>query len=137
MRVMEDSPEIQRLARRLVESQERPPSIKRAQKNAWGQVKRLQTLFLKAAVRLDRAMLSAESVMRQSSEWEREHRELKEELIREAERARDRASLKEMEAIKKIRRQVTNQFQENVQRVPELRRVLSRSRSRPPTPLGS
>lgn len=137
MRVMEDSPEIQRLARRLVESQERPPSIKRAQKKAWGQVKRLQSLFLKAAVRLDRAMLSAESVMRQSSEWEREHRELKEELIREAERARDRASLKEMEAIKKIRRQVTNQFQENVQRVPELRRVLSRSRSRPPTPLGS
>lgn len=114
----------------------RPQSIKRAQKKAWGEVKRARSLFLKAGKRFDRTMGVAQRLMKESSLWETEHRHLTEKLLAVAERARDRASTSEMEAIRKIRRQLDTQFQDRVQRVPVLRHVLSRSRSRPPTPLG-
>lgn len=137
MQVMESSPEIRELANRLMQSKQRPPSIKRAQKKAWGHVKKARTQFLRASARFDKTMKTAAEFMRLTADWERSHRELTETIVGTAIRLRDRASVKEMESIKRIRRQLTGQFQEKVQRVPVLRRVLSRSRSRPPTPLGN
>ncbi len=125
------------MARKMVDSKRRPLSIKRAQKKAWGQVKKARAMFLKESQRFDKAMAIATRMMRDSAEWEREDRKLREDMISLCERVRNAAAVKEMEAVRKIRRQMTNQFQENVTRVPILRRVLSRSRSRPPTQIGN
>ncbi len=121
----------------MAESRKRPRSIKNGQKKAWGVVKRLKTQFDRAAQRLEKAMKVAVQMNKATAEWERQEMLLRAELLSLCEKVRNRASQEELAAVRKIRRKLTEEIQEQAVRVPILRRVLSRSRSRPPTPLGN
>jgi hypothetical protein len=100
-------------------------------------VKRLKVQFDRAANRLEKAMKVAAEMNRATAEWEKQDMLLRARLLTLCEEVRFQASRDEVAAVRKIRRKLTEEIQEQAVRVPILRRVLSRSRSRPPTPLGN
>lgn len=124
MRVLKRSPAIREHAKLLAESKLRPRAIRRAQRIAWVLVLRSRNRLQREARAFDQLMAAANKLMRDTPEWERQDRELRERFIRKCERIRQAASKREMDIVKKIRRRLGDKLQEQAVRVPVLRRVM-------------
>lgn len=123
------SPEVAEAVKRVVASRTLPKSIRRSQRLAGRKVITARLRVLREARKFDAALKTMRMAMRQTSEWERELRALKGNLVAVCERVRDRAALKERAVVLKIKRKREEVIRQEAQRVPLLRRLLSAQRS--------
>lgn len=135
MAVLEANEEVRELSMVLNHSQRRPQEIKIAQWRAWGSVKWYRLRWERASRQLEAAMLGAKKSMAQTEQWEKQHQQVIEQFLRLCEKVKRQASEKEMAQVRKIRKKLGDKFQDEVTREPILRRMMSASRSRPPTPI--
>ncbi len=131
-----EHPEIRERARLLLESKQRPKSIRRAQKLAWTAVLRARSKVIQAGKVFDQQLAAATKLMQDTPAWERENRKMRESFIRLCERIRQQASAREMVIVKRIRERMADKLLGQVKRVPALRRAMSQRHSSLPTKAG-
>ncbi len=135
MAILEQDEEIRQFAAMINKSEGKPRAIKSAEWAAWLKVRFWRRKFEQTARQLQAAMGQAEKAMEQSRNWEIQHQEFLMEFVRMCEKVKEAQFRKDMQAVARVRRKLGDKFQEQVTREPILRRVMSGSRSRPPTPI--
>lgn len=135
MDLLEADEEIRQLAMVLNHSQYKPMAIRETQRMAFAFLRYSRERFLRAGNQYDQAIARTAKAMAECHEWEKQHQGFVEEFIHLCEMTRDKAFRKHETEVRRIRRKLGEKFQEQVTREPVLRRMMSRSRSRPPTPI--
>lgn len=135
MALLEQDEEIQEMSVVLNHAQNRPKEIKSAEITAWVNVKYSRARFLRAAREMESSLLAARRAMEQTRLWEGQRQELIQQFVKLCEKVKRKQFQADMQGVAKIRKKLGDKFQEQVTREPVLRRVMSKWRSRPPTPI--
>lgn len=135
MALLEASEEVREMAVVLNHSQRKPAAIRESQRMAFGFLRHSRERFLQASNQFDQAMARAAKAMEETHGWEKQHQAFVREFISLCESQREKWARARMATILRVRRKLGDRFQDQVKREPVLRRMMSKSRSRPPTPI--
>ena len=135
MAILEKSEAVRELAVVLNHSQYRPQEIREAQFKSTCHLRHARQRFLEAANRYDQAIARVRKAMEETHTWEKRHQAFIQEFKDLCEQLKAKEFRRRETIVRRIRAKLGEKFQEQVKREPVLRRLMSKSRSRPPTPI--